>query len=96
MRFALLLVPVLTGAYQYVRHALTSGEPRIALNQAAPILSEPIDWSKFSVGPAIDKREIQRLNDENLSRQVQENSRRMQDVSAYMQNPAGWRGLPPH
>jgi hypothetical protein len=96
MRYALLLV--LLGplaAFLYVRHELTSGAPRIALRQALPLVSEPVDWSKFSVGPGIDKREIQRLNDENLSRQVQESSRRMQDVSAYMRNPAGWRGLPP-
>jgi hypothetical protein len=31
-----------------------------------------------------------------MASQIQDNTRRMQDISAYMRNPAGWRGLPPH
>ncbi len=74
MRFVLLLVPVLvvTLAYQYVKHEITSGQPRIALTQTQPILSTPIDWSKqkFGLGPQFDAKNIQRINGENLARQI--------------------------
>jgi hypothetical protein len=97
MRFALLLVLLWPlAAFLYVKHELTSGESRTVLAEAPPL--QPIDWSKATswYKPAIDPREIKRLNDENFSRQVHENSRRMQDVSAFMRNPAAWHGLPPH
>jgi hypothetical protein len=81
--------------YQNVAAQITSGEPRISLYQAPPIVVSPIDWSKLP-GMTVDTREIQRLNGEAMSRQVQETTSRMQDVSAYMRNPTAWRGPPPH
>ena len=102
MRFVLLLVPVLvvTLAYQYVRHEITSGQASIALPQTAPILSTPIDWSKqkFGFGPQFDAKNMQRINGENFARQNQESRRRMQDSAAYIRNPTGigWHGMPPH
>ena len=102
MRFVLLLVPVLAVAvaYQYVRHEITSGQPRIALPQAQPMLSAPTDWSKLQqgLGFKFDPKEMQRLNGENLARQIHENTQRMQDSAAYIRNPNGirWHGMPPH
>ena len=97
MRIVLLLVPLLAigVAYQYVRHEITSGQPRIALPQAPTVLA-PFDWSKANRGFTIDPKELQRINGENIARQIQENNRRMQDFAAYARNPAGWHGMPPH
>jgi hypothetical protein len=81
--------------YQNVAAQITSGEPNISLYQAPPILKTPIDWSKLQVGTTIDMKDIQRLNGKAMSGQVQFTTNRMQDVSAYMRNPAAWRGLPP-
>ena len=96
MRIVLLLLPVLAivAAYQYVRHEITSGQPRLVLPQA-PVLA-PFDWTKTYRGPQIDPKEIQRLNGENMARQIHESTRRMQDWAAYTRNPAGWHGMPPH
>jgi hypothetical protein len=101
MRFAFLVVCAMAmgavyEAHQYVISQITSGEPRIALPQAPPLLSGPIDWSNFHVGLPIDEKEIRRLNAESLASQIQESNRRMQDMAAYTRNPAGWHGLPPH
>jgi len=102
MRFVLLLVPVLAVivAYQYVRHEITSGQPRIALPQSQPFLSAPIEGSKLQAGLKfkLDQKEIQRLNGENLARQIHESTVRMQDSAAYIRNPTGirWHGMPPH
>jgi hypothetical protein len=102
MRFVLLLVPVLAVAlaYQYVRHEITSGQPGIGLPQAQPMLSAPTDWSKLQqgLGFKLDPKEMQRINGENLARQIQDSTRRMQDSAAYIRNPTGirWHGMPPH
>jgi hypothetical protein len=98
MRFALVLLALWPfAAFVYVMHEVTSGESRVALAGAPPLLSEPIDWSKATawVKPTIDPKEVQRLNDENFSRMAHESSRRMQDVSAYMRNPPGSQAMPP-
>jgi hypothetical protein len=98
MRFALLLVLLWPlAAFLYVMHELSSGESRIALAEAPPLLSEPIDWRKATswLKPTIDPREAKRLNDENFSRMAHENSRRMQEISAYMRNPVGSQAMPP-
>jgi len=102
MRFVLLLVPAVAvvGAYQYVRHEITSGQPSIVLPQPRPLLSDPIDWSKQQAGLGfkLDQKELQRMQGENLARQIQESTQRMQDSAAYIRNPTGmrWHGLPPH
>jgi hypothetical protein len=96
MRFFLLLVLLWPlAAFLYVRHELTSGESRVPVAAAPPMA--PIDWRTATswLKPGIDPRETKRLNDENFSRQVQENSRRMQDMSAYMRNPPGSQVMPP-
>jgi hypothetical protein len=90
MRLAPLVVFVgfmaaIHAVYQYVAAQIASGEPRISLYQAPPIVVTPIDWSKV-VGTTIDSREIQRLNDEAMSRRVQETTSRMQGVSRYVRN----------
>ena len=81
--------------FQNVAAQITSGEPRLSLYQAPPVVLTPIDWSKLQIGTTIDTKEIQRLNNEAMSRQVQETTRRMQDISAYMRNPMAWHGPPP-
>ena len=96
MRYFLLLVLLWPlAAFLYVRRELTSGDSRVVLAEAP--LSEPIDWRKATswYKPTIDPKEVQRFNDQNLSRMTQENSRRMQDVSAYMRNPVGSQAMPP-
>ena len=80
--------------YQYVMQRVTSGQPSMVWQQGPALTMTPIDVSKL--GFKIDEQEIQRFNGQALSSQVQDNTRRMQDISAYMRNPAGWRGLPPH
>ena len=52
--------------YKNVAAEITSGEPRLSLYQAPPIVTTPIDWSKVQIGT----REIQRLNSEAMSRQM--------------------------
>jgi hypothetical protein len=100
MRFAFLLVCAMAmGAvyevHQYVVSQITSGEPRIALQQAPPLLSGPIDTSNFHVGLSIDEKEIQRFNADTLASQIQDSNRRMQDMAAFTRNPAAWHGMPP-
>jgi hypothetical protein len=100
MRYAFLIVcAMVMGAvyevHQYVINQLGSGEPRIALQQAPPLLSGPIDPSNFHIGLPIDEKEIQRFNADNLASQNRESNRRMQDMAAYTRNPAAWHGMPP-
>jgi hypothetical protein len=84
--------------HQYVIAQITSGGPRIALHEAPPLLSGPIDFSNFHIGLPIDEKEIARFNADNLAGQIQESNRRMQDMAAFTRNPAGsgWHGMPPH
>jgi hypothetical protein len=97
MRVILLLLPALAlgAAYQYVQHEIASGGSRITLPQTSTVLA-PFDWSKANIGMKIDTKELQRLNSENIVRQIEANNRRMQDFAAYARNPAGWHGMPPH
>jgi hypothetical protein len=80
--------------YQYVMQQVTSGQPGVSWPQGPGLTMQPIDVSKL--GFKIDEQEIQRFNAQGMASQIQDNTRRMQDISAYMRNPAGWRGLPPH
>jgi len=102
MRFAFLVVfAVAMGAVYQVHHyviaQITSGEPRIALQQVPPLLSGPIDFSNFHVGLPIDGKEIARFNADNLASQIRDSNRRMQDMAAFTRNPtgSGWHGMPP-
>jgi hypothetical protein len=86
-------------AHHYVVGQLASGGPRIALHEAPPLLSGPIDVSNFHIGlPAGMKDDIQRFNADNLASQIRDSNRRMQDMAAFTRNPAGsgWHGMPPH
>jgi hypothetical protein len=102
MRFAFLVVFAMAmGAVYEVHHyviaQITSGEPRIALRQAPPLLSGPIDVSNFHIGlPAGMEDDIKRFNADNLASRIRESNRRMQDMAAFTRNPAGWHGMPPH
>jgi len=94
-----MLMAAVYGVHQYVIKQVTSGEPRIALPQAAPLVSGPIDWSKMQAGlPAGMSEDIKRYNAENLASQNRDMQRRMEDTAAYIRNPAGaaWHGMPPH
>jgi hypothetical protein len=81
--------------YDYVMQQVTSGQPSMVWQQGPAFTMTPIDVSKLGFGK-IDEQEIQRFNAQGMASQIQDNTRRMQDISAYMRNPAGWRGLPPH
>jgi len=102
MRLSILVVfavmmGAISGIYRYVVHEVTSGQSRFALPQSPQLgIAGPIDLSRLNLAPAIDTKEIQRLNAQAMASQIQANVRRMQDMSAYTRNPVGWHGLPPH
>jgi hypothetical protein len=97
LALAAMLMAGVYGAHQYVIKQVTSSEPRLALPQAPPLVSGPIDWSKMQVGlPAGMTEDIKRFNAENLDNQIRESQRRMQDMQAFARNPAAWHGMPPH
>ena len=94
-----MLMAAVYGVHKYVIKQVTSGEPRIALPQAPPLVSSPIDLSKMQVGlPAGMSEDIKRYNGENLASQNRDMQRRLEDMAAYTRNPAGsgWHGMPPH
>ena len=101
MRFVLLVavaavIAALSAAYQYVAREIASGGPRIALTQSPPVVLAPVDMSKLGLG-SIDLKEIKRFQAQGFANQVNETTRRMQDISAYMRTPPGrWHGPPPH
>ena len=97
MRYILLLVPfiVLTAAYQYVNHQITSGLPSVSLPQAA-VAFQPFDPNKiWGAGFKIDEQEIQRLNGQNIVNQNRLFNQKMEDMRNFARNPAGWHGAPP-
>ncbi|HUD88917.1 MAG TPA: hypothetical protein VMR17_20905 [Xanthobacteraceae bacterium] len=81
--------------YQSVMQQVTAGQPSMVWQQGPALTMTPIDVSKLGFGK-IDEEEMRRFNAQGMASQIQDNTRRMQDISAYMRNPAGWRGLPPH
>jgi len=96
MRYLLLLLPAiaLTAAFQYVKHEITSGLPRVSLPQAVTLT--PIDPDKIlGTGFKFDEREMQHLNGQNIVNQNRLFNQKMEDMRNYARNPAGWHGAPP-
>ncbi len=86
-------------AYETVKREITSGDIGNSLNlgpsNPVPAFSSP---SHFNVGSKlqIDDASIKRAWASTINNQIQQNNRRMEDMSAYARNPTGWHGLPPH
>jgi hypothetical protein len=79
-------------AYRYVMHQVTSGESRVVLHHEPLPTFKPVALDQYRIDP----REIQRSIDAGFSRQVQDNIRRTQDMSAWMRSPPAFHGPPPH
>jgi len=82
--------------YRYVITRVTSGEPRVALHQEPLPSFKPIDLNNLNAGNKFDQRDLQKYIDAGFNRQVQETTRHMQDMSAWMRSPPAFRGPPPH
>ena len=72
--------------YQSVMQQVTSGRPSMTLPQGRTFAVTPIDVDKLGLH-RIDEYDIRRVNPSD--------ARKMRVISAYMRNPAGWRGLSP-
>jgi len=89
-------------AYRDVMAKITSGQSDwmsqgSGSRWTAPTFnSRPFDLGALQPKLNIDKGSIQRAIDAGFASRVQQDIRRMQDISAYNRNPAGWRGIPPH
>jgi len=97
MRYILLFAPLfaVVAAYQYVSHQIASGQVGVPL-AAAPVTLKPFDPSSLAAPSfTLDKREIARLNGENIANQNRLFRQRMEDMNNYARNPAGWHGAPP-
>jgi hypothetical protein len=98
MRFVLLLLPliVLFAAFQYVKHEISLGQPRVSLPQT-PAAFAPIDPNQtFGSQFKIDNQDIQRSMAAGIDAQNRQFNQRMEDMRNYARNPAGWHGVPPH
>jgi hypothetical protein len=98
MRFVLLLLPLiaLAAAFQYVKHGISVGQPRVSWPQTSAAFA-PIDPSQ-TLGSQfkIDDQDIQRSMAAGIDAQNRQFSQRMEDLRNYARNPAGWHGMPPH
>jgi hypothetical protein len=86
-------------AYEDVRHQIASsnfGSP-INVGSMKPISFSKIDVSNLGLGNKLnfDSSAMKRAMVSGWSSQIQQNNNRMQDISAYSRNPAGWHGRPP-
>jgi hypothetical protein len=85
-------------AYEDVKRQISSGNLGASLNLgSAPHVTFP-RLGDLSVGNKmhIDEAAIQRAIGAGINSQIQQNNRRMEDISAYARNPAAWHGMPPH
>jgi hypothetical protein len=85
-------------AYENVRRQITSGNLSGSLNLGS---APQITFSKLgdlSVGNKmqLDDGAIRRAIGAGISSQIQQSNRRMEEMSGYTRNPAGWHGMPPH
>jgi hypothetical protein len=98
VRFILLLLPMIAlfAAFQYVSRQIASGQSNLPF-VGTPVTLKPIDPSSV-MGPSFnfDSREMERINGENIANQTRLFNQRMEDMSNYARNPAGWHGPPPH
>jgi len=85
-------------AYEDVKRQITSGNLSGSLNLgSAPNVTFP-KLGDLSVGNKmqLDEGAIRRAIGAGINSQIQQNNRRMEDISAYARNPTAWHGLPPH
>jgi hypothetical protein len=84
-------------AYEDVRHQIASrnfGSP-FEVGSMKPISFSKIDASNLGNKFNFDSSSMKRAMVSGWSSQIQQNNNRMQDISAYSRNPAGWHGAPP-
>ena len=87
-------------AYEDVKRQITSGNIAGSLNLGSPVsipsFSSP-NIGNLGLGNSlhIDNAEMSRAFAAGLNSQIQQNNRRMEDISAYARNPMAWHGAPP-
>jgi hypothetical protein len=85
-------------AYEDVRRQITSGNLSGSLNLGS---APQITFSKpgtLSIGSKMqpDDGVMRRAIAAGINSQIQQSNRRMDEMSGYTRNPAGWHGMPPH
>ena len=86
-------------AYEDVRYQIASsnfGSP-INFGSMKPVSFPKIDASNLGLGNKLhlDDGAMKRAMVSGWNSQIQQNNNRMQAISAYSRNPAGWHGAPP-
>lgn len=89
-------------AYDEVMRKVTSGSLSNSFNfgTSAPGIASSPSFSKvgnLGLGGKlqIDEASFKRAWASGIASQIQQNNRRMQDMSTYARNPTGWHGAPP-
>jgi hypothetical protein len=86
-------------AYEDVKRQITSGNFGGSLNlgSSTPAVSFP-KVGDLSLGNKmhIDEGAMKRAIAAGINSSIQQNNRRMEDISAYGRNPIAWHGPPPH
>jgi hypothetical protein len=85
--------------YDEVMKQATSNTNRASFAVGTPM--PQIDWSKIpgmnsNFNTEFSSANMARINGENIANQNRLFDDRMQDMRNYANNPAGWRGAPPH
>jgi hypothetical protein len=89
-------------AYEDVKRQITSGNLASSLNFGpAPFSTTSISFPKIgdlSLGSKMhfDEAAMKRAMSAGINSSIQQNFRRMEDISAYSRNPMAWHGPPPH
>ena len=88
-------------AYEDVKRQITSGNLASSLNLGSGPSFTKLDFPKIgdlSLGSKMqfDEAAMKRAMSAGINSSIQQNFRRMEDISAYSRNPMAWHGPPPH
>ncbi|HEY6257742.1 MAG TPA: hypothetical protein VIY51_18325 [Xanthobacteraceae bacterium] len=88
-------------AYETVRQEITSGHIGDSLNLGSSKPLASVSFPKIeNLGLGnklkIDEGQFKRAWASGMASQIQQNNRRMEDMSAFARNPGAWHGMPPH
>ena len=83
-------------AYEDVKRQITSGNLGGSLNLGSAPSFPKIGDLSLGNKMHFDETAMKRAMSAGFSSTVQQNIRRMEDISAYSRNPMAWRGPPPH
>jgi hypothetical protein len=88
-------------AYDDVKRQITSGNFGALNLGPSPFSTTSISFPKLgdlSLGNKMhfDDAAMKRVMAAGINSGIQQNYRRMEDISAYSRNPMAWHGLPPH